>query len=316
MAWTALDMPDQTGKVALVTGYGGLGYEDGLALARAGATVIFAGRAAEKGEAAVRRVRQAYPQADVRFEALDLSSLASVEACADRLLASESHLDLLINNAGVMMIPERRLTKDGFELQFGTNHLGHFALTARLMPLLLQSQRSRVVSLSSGVHKQGSINFDDLQATRKYSPTGRYAQSKLATLLFALELDRRAKAAGANVVSNAAHPGFARTDLVANGPGARGVTAVITAIMAPFLAQSAAGGALPTLYAATAPEAAAGGGYYGPTKAFEMKGPPGVASLGKRAQDAEVARRLWDVSVQLTGVEPTFAVREERTPRG
>lgn len=307
MAWSVSDIPDQHGKIALVTGCGGLGFEDGLALARAGATVIFGGRSAEKGQAAVARVQETVSSANVRFELVDLASLDSIEECAGRLLCTQGHLDLLINNAGIMMIPERCETKDRFELQFGTNHLGHFALTARLMPLLLKSEAPRVVSLSSNFYRQGAIDFEDLHGRRKYSSTRQYSQSKLATLMFAFELDRRARAAQVSLISNAAHPGFARTDLVANGPGARGLTGIITTMLAPFLGQSAADGALATLYAATAPETAHGGGYYGPTKAFEMRGPPGVATLSRIAQDEVVAKRLWEVSAKLTRVEPQFA---------
>lgn len=307
MDWNATNIPDQRGKVALVTGVGGLGFETGVALVRAGASLILAGRNPEKGQASVDRLRRTVPSADVQFVMVDLASLSSIEGCAARLSDEQNRIDLLINNAGVMNIPERRETEDGFELQFGTNHLGHYALTARLMPLLLKSAVPRVVSLSSNFHRQGTINFDDLHAKRHYNPTCQYAQSKLATLMFALELDRRARSAGAFLVSNAAHPGFARTDLVANGPGDKGLTAIISHLLGPIMGQTAAGGALSTLYAATAPEAAGGGKYYGPTKFLQMKGPPGEATIAKQAEDMNIAKRLWAISAEMTDVEPSFA---------
>jgi NAD(P)-dependent dehydrogenase (short-subunit alcohol dehydrogenase family) len=299
-AWTTRDIPAQTGRLALVTGAGGLGFETALALAQAGAEVIVAGRNEEKGQAAVRDILQRAPRrANVRFEPLDLASMASIAACAARLNAAGQPLDLLINNAGVMTPPTRQTTADGFELQFGTNYLGHFALTGRLMPLLENAPAARVVNLSSLAHRSGQIHFDDLQSLRSYSPWRAYGQSKLAMLMFAFELQRRAEANSWPVISNAAHPGYARTDLIANGPGERGVLWQINRAMQPFVSHSAAEGALPTLFAATSPDAH-GGEYFGPNGFYELKGPPRRAHVAAQAKDAEVAAKLWKVSCELT----------------
>jgi NAD(P)-dependent dehydrogenase (short-subunit alcohol dehydrogenase family) len=208
-------------------------------------------------------------------------------------------LDLLINNAGVMALPRRQTTADGFEMQFGTNHLGHFALTARLMPLLRQASAPRVVSVSSLAHRTGSIDFSDLQGERIYSPWKAYGQSKLACLMFALELQRRSEAAGWKVTSIAAHPGFARTSLFSSGPG--GLLSLATDVAAPFFGHSAADGARPILFAATSPEAKAGG-YYGPGGFGELRGSPARALIMPQARDAAAAARLWDVSAKLTGI--------------
>jgi NAD(P)-dependent dehydrogenase (short-subunit alcohol dehydrogenase family) len=301
--WTTLQMPAQDGRTALVTGAtGGIGYEAALALAGKGARVIVAARNPAKGEAALAAIRAAHPKADVRFEPLDLTSLASVAACAERVSAAEPRLDLLINNAGVMTPPKRLETTDGFELQFGVNHLAHFALTLRLLALARRGERPRVVTVSSGAHHAGRIDFDDLQWTkRRYSPWQAYGQSKLANILFALELQRRSDLGGWGVMSNACHPGYARTDLIANGPGLTSPFARLSVLLAPLMSQSAADGALPTLYAATSPEAE-GGGYYGPSRRFELVGPPGPARLSAAARQAGAAQRLWTVSETLTGV--------------
>ena len=247
------------------------------------------------------RIRKRHPDATVAFEDLDLASLASVARFAERLTARGGGLDLLINNAGVMAPPTRKLTADRFELQFGTNHLGHFALTAQLLTLLRAGSAPRVVSVSSGAHQVGKIRFDDLQWEHGYSPWAAYSQSKLANLMFALELQRRSDAHGWGLTSLAAHPGYARTDLITNGPGDGGAMSRISRLLAPVASQSAAEGALPTLFAATSP-GAKGGGYYGPTRMFEMKGPPGPARIARQAQDAAAAARLWEVSQRLTGV--------------
>ncbi len=299
--WTLADVPAQAGRSAVVTGTGGLGYETALGLAGAGASVILAGRNPSKGAESVARIRKRHPDATVAFEDLDLASLASVARFAERLTARGGGLDLLINNAGVMAPPTRKLTADGFELQFGTNHLGHFALTARLLPLLRAGSAPRVVSVSSGAHQVGKIRFEDLQWERGYSPWAAYSQSKLANLMFALELQRRSDAHGWGLTSLAAHPGYARTDLITNGPGHGGAMSRISGLLAPIASQSAAEGALPTLFAATSPDAR-GGGYYGPTRMFEMKGPPGPARIARQAQDAGAAARLWEVSERLTGI--------------
>jgi NAD(P)-dependent dehydrogenase (short-subunit alcohol dehydrogenase family) len=299
--WTLADVPLQAGRSVVVTGTGGLGYETALALAGAGANVILAGRDAAKGAESVARVKGAHPAATIAFEALDLASLASVKDFAGRLIARGGGLDLRINNAGVMMPPTRRLTADGFELQFGTNHLGHFALTAQLLPLLRAGTAPRVVSVSSGAHQTGRIRFDDLQWERGYSPWAAYSQSKLANLMFALELQRRSDAHGWGLLSDAAHPGYARTDLITNGPGDHGSMSWVSNLLAPIASQSAADGALPTLFAATSPDAK-GGGYYGPSRMFEMNGPPKVARIARQAKDEAVAARLWEMSESLTDV--------------
>lgn len=299
--WTVSDIPSQAGRSAVVTGPGGLGYETALALARAGAEVILAGRSPERGEAAVQQIKASAPAANIRFELLDLASLASVEAFAARLLAARTSLDLLINNAGVMAPPRRQITRDGFELQFGTNYLGHFALTARLLPLLRQGHDTRVVNLSSLAHRGGKIHFDDLQWERRYQPWPAYQQSKLAMLMFALELQRRSDANGWGLASIAAHPGYARTELIAKGPGESSPFARMGSLLAPAFSHSAADGALSTLLAATAPQATKGG-YYGPSSLYEMKGPPKPARIMPQAKDAAAAARLWEVSERLTGV--------------
>ncbi|MEP7121986.1 MAG: SDR family oxidoreductase [Byssovorax sp.] len=301
--WTLSDIPSQTGRLAVVTGAtGGLGYETALALAAAGGEVVLAARNPAKGRDALKRILEASPGAKVRFEELDLGSLASVTAFADRLVAQGRQIDLLVNNAGVMALPEKATTPDGFEMQLGTNYLGHYALTARLLPLLRRGKQPRVVNLSSTVHRMGSIRFDDLQSERSYSPWKAYAQSKIAMLMFALELQRRSDAGGWGLISNGAHPGYARTDLIANGPGNMGILTRLNHWVQPLISQSAAGGALPTLFAATSPDAE-GKGYYGPDSVFELKGAPTRAHIAKQARDEAVAARLWDVSEQLTAVK-------------
>ena len=215
--WTFSDIPSQRGRRAIVTGTGGLGYETALALVRAGGDVILAGRNLEKGAESVSRIKVEVPAARIAFEQLDLASLASVEDFAGPMLMQHTPLDLLVNNAGVMTPPSRQTTSDGFELQFGTNYLGHFALTGRLLPIL-NGRGPRVVNLSSLAHRGGAIHFDDLQWERSYRPWAAYGQSKLAMLMFAFELQRRSDAAGWGLMSNAAHPGYARTELIANGP--------------------------------------------------------------------------------------------------
>lgn len=297
--WTTKDIPSQTGKLAVITGAtGGLGFETALALAGANAEVILTGRNAQKGQDALRRIRAEYPHAKVRFEALDLASLASVADFSRRLIAESRPIDMLINNAGVMALAKRQVTADGFEMQLGTNYLGHFALTAALLPLL---RGSRVVNLSSIAHRNGRINIDDLQGEQRYQPWIIYAQSKLAMLMFALELQRRSDAKGWGITSIAAHPGWARTELIANGPGTQGIMGMLSRLALPFFSHSAADGALPILFAATAPEAKAAG-YYGPNGFYEMKGPVAAAQIMPQARDTAVGARLWDASAKLTGV--------------
>lgn len=295
--WSTNDIPDQRGRTAVVTGTGGLGYEDALALARAGASVVIAGRNPRKGEEAVSAVREAVAGADVRFERLDLASLVSVADFTDRLKGQVDALDILINNAGVMTPPNRETTSDGFELQLGANHLGHFALTAGLLPLLKRGRNARVVSLSSVAARQGQIDFDDLNAERSYSSMQVYAQSKLACLMFVLEFQRRSEASGWGVSGIAAHPGIARTQLLYNTPGGHPHRQLRSALW--FLFQPVERGALPTLFAATAPTAV-GGGYYGPDGLAEIRGYPTAARIPAAALDQAAAARLWEVSESLT----------------
>lgn len=300
--WTTTDMPSQHGRIIVVTGTGGLGFEDALALARGGGEIVLAGRNPRKGRDAVTRIRQAVRQAQVSFEPLDLADLASVAAFGRRMRESRARVDTLINNAGVMTPPQRRTTADGFELQFGTNYLGHVALTAHLLPLLRRAQDPRVVTLSSiAAHRNAVIDFDDLQAEKAYRPMRVYAQSKLACLLFALELQRRSDEAGWGLTSLAAHPGISRTDLLHNAPGRHSVQGWMRSVLW-FLFQPAAQGALPTLFAATSP-AARGGHYYGPGGFWGTRGPPVEAAIPAAASHRQVAHRLWAVSETLAGVD-------------
>ena len=299
--WTEADIPSQAGRSVVVTATGGLGYETARALAGTGAEVILAGRNPDKGAASVSQILTLHPTARICFEPLDLGRLASIAEFAERLLRTRPSLDLLVNNAGVMTPPHRRTTADGFELQFGTNYLGHFALTAHLLPLLRRGQKPRVITVSSGAHHTGAINFNDPQWARRYRPWAAYSQSKLANLMFALELQRRSDAGGWGLMSNAAHPGYARTELIPNGPGPNALSTKIGKIIQPLMSQSPAQGALPQLFAATSP-AAAPGGYYGPRNLFELVGPPVPARIAIRAKDKAVAARLWTVSEQLTGL--------------
>lgn len=300
--WTMADIPTLSGKTAVVTGAtGGLGYETAMALAGAGAIVILTGRSDAKGLRAIEGICERFPNALIAFEHLDLASLASVADFTRRFAASNEQLDLLINNAGVMALPKRQQTEDRFEMQLGTNYLGHYALTAHLLPQLRRAKAPRVVNLSSLAHRSGAINFDDLQAKHSYRPWRAYCQSKLAMLMFSLELQRRSLAAGWGVTSLAAHPGYARTDLIANGPGANTLQSRVSRWLQPLISQSAAEGALPTQFAATSPSAEPGG-YYGPNGFYELKGPPMAAKIMPQAKDFAAAAMLWDVSATLTGV--------------
>jgi NAD(P)-dependent dehydrogenase (short-subunit alcohol dehydrogenase family) len=262
--------------------------------------VILAGRDPCKGADAVSRIRAEVADAHIRFEQLDLARLSSVAAFSERLTQDMGQLDMLINNAGVMVPPQRKVTADGYELQFGTNYIGHFALAAHLLPLLRRSTAARVISVSSIAARQGAIDFGDLNAERSYKPMAVYAQSKLACLMFAFELQRRSDAAGWGVESIAAHPGVSRTDLLHNGPGRNSIQGLVRSFL-PFLFQPAARGALPTLFAATSAQAEAGG-YYGPDGVAEVRGYPTVARTPPLALDRSVAARLWGVSEQLAQV--------------
>jgi len=305
--WGLADIPSQKGHIFLITGgTSGMGYEDAQALAAAGAQVVIAARNPQRGQEAIDRIKQRTPDAQVRFEAVDLADLSSVRALARRLGTTLPRLDGLINNAAIMAPPERSTSADGFEMQFATNYAGHFVLTAELLPLLRKSQSPRVVTVSSIAAQRGRINFDDLQFKQAYDPMGAYAQSKLACLMFAFELQRHSEAEGWGIRSIAAHPGVAVTELVARGPGLDSAQGRQWSSNREHF-QTAAQGAVPTLYAATAAEAQ-GGAYYGPTGPNELAGPLGLAAVPAAASDATVAAYLWTISEELTGTRfPTRA---------
>jgi NAD(P)-dependent dehydrogenase (short-subunit alcohol dehydrogenase family) len=299
--WTAADIPSQTGRIAVVTGANsGIGLIAARELARAGATVVLACRDTVKGEAAARNIKSAATDADVTVSALDLASLQSVRDFAARLSAEHPSLDLLVNNAGVMAVAPRRTTADGFEMQFGTNHLGHFALTGLLLDNLQGQTDARVVTVSSGAHRFGKIDFDDLQAERGYRRWGAYGQSKLSNLLFTFELDRRLRASNSAVKALAAHPGYSATNL--QSAAAPQPDRFIMSISNVIMAQSAEMGALPTLYAATYP-GLEGGTYIGPDGFMEQRGHPTKVEARPSAHSEEDARKLWNVSEELTGVK-------------
>jgi NAD(P)-dependent dehydrogenase (short-subunit alcohol dehydrogenase family) len=291
--WTLDNMPDQSGRVAIVTGANtGIGFETAAALAAKNASVVMACRNRHKAEDAMERIRVRTPNAKLEFIELDLSSLASVERFAEAYRAGHERLDLLINNAGVM-VPPLGQTEDGFELQFGCNHLGHFALTGRLLDLLEATPDARIVTVSSMAHRQGKMDFDNLNAEKGYSAMPAYGQSKLANLLFTFELQRRLEAAGSKVEATAAHPGWTGTDLQRHSGLFR--------FLNTFFAQSPPMGALPTLRAAT-DCLAKGGDYYGPKGIYEMRGYPIRVGTTEAARNELDARRLWEVSEKLTGV--------------
>jgi NAD(P)-dependent dehydrogenase (short-subunit alcohol dehydrogenase family) len=299
--WTPQQMPQQHGRLAIVTGANsGIGYQAARYLSRVGAAVILACRNREKGESARAKIVSANPAAQVEVRVLDVADLDSVRRFAEEFLNENKPLDLLMNNAGVMAIPQRRTTPQGFEMQFGTNHLGHFALTGLLLPALLRQPNSRVVTVASIAHKGGKLNFDDLNAERSYDPRGAYQQSKLANLVFGLEFDRRLRARSAETASVIAHPGVAVTNIVSNGMG-NGLKGRIVNVLLPFVAQSDDRGSWPLLYAATSPEAH-GGGYYGPDGIAEVKGTPVEVKPKPHALDPAAGQRLWEISETLTGV--------------
>ena len=306
MAWAIADIPPQTGRVALVTGAtSGLGLETARALAGAGARVILAARTEVKAAQAVANITRTVPNAALSFEKLDLASLASVREAARRISGQYASLDLLVNNAGVMAIPHRTLTEDGFETQFASNFLGHFALTRHLLAMLCAAPAARVVTLGSLAARAGAIAFDDPQLARGYTPWRAYSQSKLACVMFAIELGRRAKAAGWRLVSAASHPGWSVTNLQTVGPqmglNRPSLASIGMRLFEPVLAQSAAAGALPTLFAATAP-GVSNGDYVGPDGLGGLKGAPVLVTPPVGVLNEANGRRLWDMAETLSGL--------------
>lgn len=300
--WTAAQMPSMAGKTVVVTGANsGIGYQAALEFARHGAHVFLACRSMDKAKAALTRLTQATPGAQAETALLDMASLASIRAFAEAFLARGVMLDVLVNNAGVMALPTREVTAEGFERQFGTNHLGHFALTGLLLPALKAAKASRVVTVASLAHRNGKMDWADLQSERSYVPWGAYNNSKLANILFARELDRRAHNAGLSLTSIPVHPGVARTSIFENGPGTGNLKAKILQIFSPLLTQDDAMGALPIEYAASAPDVK-GGEYIGPSGFGEFKGFPKVVQPRPQALDQAAGDRLWTVSEELTGV--------------
>ncbi len=305
--WTAENIPDLSGKTFIVTGANsGLGLETSRVLALKGARVMMAARNPSKGRAALETIRQQQPQADLVLKELDLADLAAVRTFAMTILAEEPKIDGLINNAGVMMIPKMQ-TNDGFEMQFGTNHLGHFALTGLLLERMVENPSARIVTVSSLMHQRGQMDFDDLMGDQNYNDSAAYAQSKLANLLFTFELQRRLQQAGKPNLALAAHPGYTDTNLQAVGPRLSGsaMRALLMKIANRFFAQDVEIGALPTLYAATAPDVDPGD-FIGPGGFNEVRGYPQKVSSSPAAQNEPDARRLWEISEKLTGVTYPF----------
>jgi len=292
--WTAGNMPEMNGKTAIITGANsGIGYETTRALAARGAQVIMACRNEERGNKSLQNIKADLPEATVEWIHLDLSDLSSIRQFVGEFTERYDQLHLLINNAGVMQIPELCKTADGFEMQFGTNHLGHFALTGLLMKTLIHTPGARVVTLSSVGHRYGRMDFDNLNAEQAYSPWGAYGKSKLANLLFTNELQRRLEDVGLETMATAAHPGWTATNLQKHSS--------MLQFLNRFFAMQPEQGALPTLYAATAPEVK-GGDYFGPSGLAGMRGYPKQDSSSERSHDQTVAKRLWAISEELTGV--------------
>jgi NAD(P)-dependent dehydrogenase (short-subunit alcohol dehydrogenase family) len=300
--WTIAQAETQKGRTAIVTGANsGIGFTTAAGLAAAGAHVILACRNTSKAAAAAEEILDKQPDASLAIAALDLSSLASIHSFAEHIIATHPTIDILINNAGVMAYPTRRVTADGFEMQFGTNHLGHFALTGLLMPALLAAPEARIVTLSSIAHKRGRLHFDDINWQHSYSGWPAYQQSKLANLMFALELNRRALHAGSKITSVAAHPGVSQTKIFENGPGTKGPKAMVLKFAGPLIMQPDWQGALPTLYAAT-DQGLRGGEYIGPDGFMEIRGYPTIVKPNAHALDEAAAQQLWFLSEDLTGV--------------
>jgi NAD(P)-dependent dehydrogenase (short-subunit alcohol dehydrogenase family) len=306
--FTTNNIPDQHGRRVLITGANsGIGYETALELARHGAEIIIPARSIEKANQAIARIKSEVSDAKLIAALLDLSSMASVRSFANHVMENfpGQSLDLLINNAGVMAIPQRELTEDGYERQFATNYLGPFLLTALLFPLMKKQNGTRIVTVASGVTNMGRIEFDNLQSERAYKPMfGAYSQSKLADLVFQMELHRRLTRSGSSIISTGAHPGYAITNLQTSGPaGAVPLSfRLIEMILKPIASQDAAHGALPTLFAAVSPQAVAGG-YYGPDGPGELKGYPATAKVNPVANDVEFSKRLWSETERLVGTK-------------
>ena len=292
--WDSRDVPDQKGRVAIITGSSsGIGYETARVLASKNATVVIAVRNLEKGESALKKIKSTFPEANARIMELDLAELDSVHKFAEGFRKNFSQLDLLINNAGVMMPPYSK-TADGFELQFGTNHLGHFALTGLLLDLILKTENSRIVTVSSSGHRSGKIDFDDLNwEKRKYKKLGTYADSKLANLYFTYMLQEKLETRGLRTIAVASHPGWTGTELQRH--------VGLFKFLNRFFSQSIDMGALPTLYAATAPDVK-GSDYYGPSGWKEMKGYSKKVDSNELSHDKDIAKKLWDISEELTKV--------------
>lgn len=304
MAWTEASIPDQSGKTFVVTGgNSGIGYEAAVALARKRAHVVLACRSPQRAGDALASLKGAVPGASVEVMQLDLASLKSIRAFAEAYRGKHAKLHGLVNNAGLMALPYTK-TEDGFEMQLGTNHLGHFALTGLLLPTLLETEGARIVSVASQAHRMGRMHWDDLMGERRYEAWEWYGQSKLANLLFVYELQRRLEGAGKKTIALACHPGYSATALQHKGPEMEGskLKGAIMSIGNALLAQSSAMGALPTLRAATDPDAK-GGEYYGPRGLGEFVGYPKKVSSNRLSHDREQQKRLWDESVKLTGVQ-------------
>lgn len=303
--WTATDIPDLSGKVAIVTGASsGLGFIAARELAAHGADVTLAVRNTAKGSQASADIRATYPNAQVTVAQLDLTDLANIATFADTFTKSHKRLDILINNAGIMGLPTREVTKDGFEAQFGTNHLGHFALTGNLLPLIKKTQGARIVTVSSNLHKNGSMNFDDLNAEKSYKGWGAYNQSKLANLLFTSELHRRFMAAKVDALAVAAHPGWSNTPLMVSGPmkGRGAFMKWLGQSVNNRMAQPVEMGALNEIYAAVAP-GVEGNDYFGPDGKKNQSGYPSHNDRSDAAKNQADAERLWTISEALTGVK-------------
>ncbi|MHA2099948.1 MAG: oxidoreductase [Candidatus Kariarchaeaceae archaeon] len=303
--WSADDIPDISGKIAIVTGANsGIGYHTVKELANKGATVVMACRDLKKGADAIKKIVTEFPDSNIRLMHLDLSSIDNIKKFSDKFKQDNQNLDLLINNAGLMFAPYDK-TENGFELHFGINHLGHFALTSWVLDLLLKTENSRIVNVSSALHKSGKINFDDLQGEKKYRRIRAYSQSKLANLLFTYELQRKLESTNSSTISVGCHPGYAATNLQSTGMGMR--RGILPFFMKPMLkfsniimAQSAQMGALPTLFAALSDEVK-GGDYVGPSKFGEQRGHPKITTSSKRSHEKDIAKQLWDTSESLTG---------------